>query len=228
VSFLINGNEAQGRIAIEDMKRELRRSYQRGDGSEDVEYNRARRRRVCRQASMVSLLLRPEPYFRYRRQGNCDVGPFAETMGGHRRLLDHSGELAGRGDLLGQAYPMSNNEIIEVRQIHDLGDYPEDVQKAAEGSESPRVPRRPASRVQQVIGKTRLSRFLPRGRCLCATAEVLLRTSNSWCFTKQSSSNAVVDRFVRGHRQSLLRSQDLWQYRSPHTFLLKRFRCPRA
>ena len=29
--------------------------------------------------------------------------------------------------------PMSNNEIIEVRQIHEMNDYPADVQKAAEG-----------------------------------------------------------------------------------------------
>lgn len=31
--------------------------------------------------------------------------------------------------------PMSNNEIIEVRQIHEMGDFPEQVQKAAEGFE---------------------------------------------------------------------------------------------
>jgi hypothetical protein len=31
--------------------------------------------------------------------------------------------------------PMSNNEVIEVRQIHELSDFPEDVQKAAEGFE---------------------------------------------------------------------------------------------
>jgi hypothetical protein len=28
---------------------------------------------------------------------------------------------------------MSNNEIIEVRQIHEMSDFPADVQKAAEG-----------------------------------------------------------------------------------------------
>ena len=31
--------------------------------------------------------------------------------------------------------PMSNNEVIEVRQIHEMPDFPEDVQKAAEGFE---------------------------------------------------------------------------------------------
>jgi hypothetical protein len=31
---------------------------------------------------------------------------------------------------------MSSNEIIEVRQIHEMSDFPEDVQKAAEGSEN--------------------------------------------------------------------------------------------
>jgi hypothetical protein len=31
--------------------------------------------------------------------------------------------------------PMSNNELIEVRQIHELPDFSEDVQRAAEGVE---------------------------------------------------------------------------------------------
>ena len=31
--------------------------------------------------------------------------------------------------------PMSNNEVIEVRQIHEMPDFPEDVHKAAEGFE---------------------------------------------------------------------------------------------
>jgi hypothetical protein len=31
--------------------------------------------------------------------------------------------------------PMSNNERIEVRQIHEMSDFPKDVQKAAEGFE---------------------------------------------------------------------------------------------
>ena len=32
--------------------------------------------------------------------------------------------------------PMANDEIIEVRQIHEMGDFPEDVQKEAAGSEN--------------------------------------------------------------------------------------------
>ena len=31
--------------------------------------------------------------------------------------------------------PMSDNEVIEIRQIHDIPDFPEDVQKAPEGGE---------------------------------------------------------------------------------------------
>lgn len=31
--------------------------------------------------------------------------------------------------------PMSNNEEIEVRQIHEISDFPEDIRKAAEGFE---------------------------------------------------------------------------------------------
>jgi hypothetical protein len=31
--------------------------------------------------------------------------------------------------------PMSDNEVIEVRQIHEMPDFPEDVQKALEGFE---------------------------------------------------------------------------------------------
>ena len=31
--------------------------------------------------------------------------------------------------------PMSDNEVIEVRQIHEMSDFPEDVRKAAEGFE---------------------------------------------------------------------------------------------
>jgi hypothetical protein len=31
--------------------------------------------------------------------------------------------------------PMANNEIIEVRQIHEMGDFPEEVQKAGAGFE---------------------------------------------------------------------------------------------
>ena len=31
--------------------------------------------------------------------------------------------------------PMSNNDVIEVRQIHEMPDFPEDVQRVAEGFE---------------------------------------------------------------------------------------------
>jgi hypothetical protein len=57
-----------------------------------------------------------------------------EVIGGYWiiqvRSLEEAIEWARRA-------PMSNNEIIEVRQIHEMGDYPEDVQKAAEGFEHP-------------------------------------------------------------------------------------------
>ena len=36
---------------------------------------------------------------------------------------------------MGQACSMSNNEVIEVRQIREMSDFPEDVQKSAEGFE---------------------------------------------------------------------------------------------
>ncbi|MGH9746316.1 MAG: YciI family protein [Candidatus Acidiferrales bacterium] len=64
-------------------------------------------------------------------------GPFAESkevVGGYWiiqvRSRDEAIEWAKRA-------PMSNNEIIEVRQIHEMADFPEDVQKAAEGFKHP-------------------------------------------------------------------------------------------
>lgn len=63
-------------------------------------------------------------------------GPFAEAkevIGGYwmiqARTREEAVEWAKRA-------PMSNNEIIEVRQIFEMGDFPEDVQKAAEGYEN--------------------------------------------------------------------------------------------
>ena len=60
-------------------------------------------------------------------------GPFAEAkevIGAywiiHVRSREEAIEWAKRA-------PMSNNERIEVRQIHEMSDFPEDVQKAAEG-----------------------------------------------------------------------------------------------
>jgi len=62
-------------------------------------------------------------------------GPFTEAkevIGGywiiHVRSREEAIEWAKRA-------PMSNNERIEVRQIHEMSDFPEDVQKAAEGFE---------------------------------------------------------------------------------------------
>ena len=60
-------------------------------------------------------------------------GPFAEAkevIGGYwiiqARTREEAIEWAKRA-------PMSNCEIIEVRQIFEMGDFPADVQKAAEG-----------------------------------------------------------------------------------------------
>jgi hypothetical protein len=60
-------------------------------------------------------------------------GPFAEAkevIGGYWIL-----EVRSREEAIEWARraPMSNNEIVEVRQIHEMSDFPEDVQKAAEG-----------------------------------------------------------------------------------------------
>lgn len=60
-------------------------------------------------------------------------GPFAEAkevIGGYwmiqARTREEAIEWAKRA-------PMSNNEIIEVRQVFEMSDFSEDVQKAAEG-----------------------------------------------------------------------------------------------
>jgi hypothetical protein len=63
-------------------------------------------------------------------------GPFAEAkeaIGGYWIIQVRSREEAIEW---AKRAPMSNNEIIEVRQIHEMGDFPEDVQQAAEGFES--------------------------------------------------------------------------------------------
>src|SRR5580704_1415214 len=62
-------------------------------------------------------------------------GPFAEAkevIGGYWIIQVRSREEAIEW---AKRAPMSNNEIIEVRQIHEISDFPEDVQKAAEGFE---------------------------------------------------------------------------------------------
>src|SRR5580698_3565294 len=63
-------------------------------------------------------------------------GPFAEAkevIGGYWIIQVHSREEAIEW---ARRAPMANNEIIEVRQIHEISDFPEDVQKAAEGFEN--------------------------------------------------------------------------------------------
>ena len=62
-------------------------------------------------------------------------GPFAETkevIGGYWIIQVRSREEAIEW---AKRAPMSNNEVIEVRQIHEMPNFPEDVPKAAEGFE---------------------------------------------------------------------------------------------
>lgn len=62
-------------------------------------------------------------------------GPFAEAkeaIGGYWMIQVRSREEAIEW---AKRAPMSNNEAIEVRQIHEMSDFPDDVQKAAEGFE---------------------------------------------------------------------------------------------
>jgi hypothetical protein len=62
-------------------------------------------------------------------------GPFAESkevIGGYWIIQVRSREEAIEW---ARRAPMSNNEVIEVRQIHEMPDFPEDLQKAAEGFE---------------------------------------------------------------------------------------------
>ena len=60
-------------------------------------------------------------------------GPFSEAkevIGGYWIIQVRSREEAIEW---ARRAPMSNTEIIEVRQIQEMSDFPEDVQKAAEG-----------------------------------------------------------------------------------------------
>ena len=62
-------------------------------------------------------------------------GPFAEAkevLGGYWMIQVKSKEEAVEW---AKRAPMSDNEIIEVRQVQEMADFPEDVQKAAEGFE---------------------------------------------------------------------------------------------
>jgi hypothetical protein len=66
-------------------------------------------------------------------------GPFAETkevIVGYWIIQVRSREEAIEW---AKRAPMSNNEVIEVRQIHEQPDFPEDVQQAAEGFEQRNV-----------------------------------------------------------------------------------------
>ena len=66
-------------------------------------------------------------------------GPFAETkevIGGYWIIQVRSREEAIEW---AKRAPMSNHEMIEIRQIHELPDFPEDVQQAAEGFENRNV-----------------------------------------------------------------------------------------
>ena len=62
-------------------------------------------------------------------------GPFAEAkavIGGYWIIQVRSREEAIEW---AKRAPMSNHEVIEVRQFHEMPDFPEDVQKAAEDLE---------------------------------------------------------------------------------------------
>jgi hypothetical protein len=64
-------------------------------------------------------------------------GPFSEAkevIGGYWIIQVRSREEAIEW---AKRAPMSNNEIIEVRQIFETSDFPADVQKAAEGFKTP-------------------------------------------------------------------------------------------
>lgn len=64
-------------------------------------------------------------------------GPFVEAkevIGGYWIIQVRSREEAIEW---ARRAPMSSNEIIEVRQIQEMADFPEDVRKAAEGFEHP-------------------------------------------------------------------------------------------
>lgn len=67
--------------------------------------------------------------------GKATVGPLAKTkevIGGYWIIQVRSREEAIEW---ARRAPMSNNEVVEVRQIHELPDFPEKGQKVAEGFE---------------------------------------------------------------------------------------------
>jgi hypothetical protein len=86
---------------------------------------------------MGSFPLRPEHVFPTQTAGaTVTDGPFAEAkevIGGY--WIIQAGSMEEAIEWAKRA-PMSSNEINEVRQIHEMGYFPEDVRKAAEGSEN--------------------------------------------------------------------------------------------
>ena len=67
------------------------------------------------------------------RQGKPTVtdGPFAESEGSARRLLDDPGGVAEEAIEWAKRCPGGDNEVIEVRQVQEMADFPEDVRRAA-------------------------------------------------------------------------------------------------
>ena len=64
------------------------------------------------------------------RQAEGHRRPLRRGEGGARRLLDDRGEVEGRGDRVGDALPRHRpNEVIEIRQVQELDDFPADVRK---------------------------------------------------------------------------------------------------
>jgi hypothetical protein len=78
-----------------------------------------------------------------RWQSHVTDGPFAEAkqvVGGYWIILVRSREEAIEW---ARRAPMSNHEVIEVRQIFEMVDFPADVQKAAEGFNTFQTPHPP-------------------------------------------------------------------------------------
>ncbi len=53
------------------------------------------------------------------------------VQGSARRLLDDRSGLARGRDRMGEAVPASANEVIEIRQVHEVTDFPEEMQRVA-------------------------------------------------------------------------------------------------
>ena len=67
-------------------------------------------------------------------------GPFPEVkevLGGYWMIDVRSREEAIEW---ARRCPASNNEVIEIRRVHEMSEFPEDVQKAAEGLVDPKGP----------------------------------------------------------------------------------------